>query len=341
PPVTGLAVPLVLLAPWWLPSLWRGSARALFLETGRLPSATVETVDVLTGRVGDLGAPGWIGVVVLVLAVLALLPRSSRIPVGLCWLVALVAVVVAAVAGRFSFEVSGVATPAGVGIAVTIVQAAWVTAVLLGAQGAARANLGARARPVAVIAAIAAMVVPVAGLGWFTVADNQLSSTATKVVPAYMVQSSEQAAQNGILVVRGSVEDGLTYTVRRDDGVTLGEDEVIALAPERSAVTSTIRSLLARPTGQVIEEIAELGIAWIILPAPADGAVSATLDATSGLAQSSSDPGTRAWQVVRPGASDAVDGPGSFVRVLLLLVQGLALLFVLVQSAPTLRAERR
>ncbi len=340
PPLTGLAVPLVLLAPWWLPSLWRGSARALLLDTGRLPSATVEPIDVLTGRVGDLGAPGWMGVIVLVLAVLALVPRATRIPVGLCWLVALVAVLVAVVAGLFSFRVSGIETPAGVGIAVLVVQAALVAAVVLGAQGASRADLG-RLRPAVLTVAAAAAVVPLAGLGWFVLADNMLSSTTLKVVPAYMVQSSVQAPQNGILVVRGSVSDGLTYTVRRDDGVTLGEDEVIALAAERDGVTATMRSLLARPTGAVIERLGELGIAWIILPAPADGAVSATLDATSGLAQSSSDPGTRAWQVTRPVAADAVDGSGSVIRVILLLVQGLALAVVLVQAAPTLRPGGR
>ena len=47
-----------------------------------------------------------------------------------------------------------------------------------------------------------------------------------------MVQSSKLGPEHGILVVRGNVDDGLTYTVRRGDGVTLGEDEILTLTAE-------------------------------------------------------------------------------------------------------------
>ncbi len=94
PPLLALAVPVVLLAPWWVAALSSGSEGALVAESGRQPAAQLVPLDVLTGRLDVAAAPVWSGVVLLVLAVLALAPRSSRIPVGLCWLVVLSATLV-------------------------------------------------------------------------------------------------------------------------------------------------------------------------------------------------------------------------------------------------------
>ncbi len=82
------------------------------------------------------------------------------------------------------------------------------------------------------------------------------------------------------------------------------------------------------------------GIEYVVLPTPADGNVAAGLDATGGLDQASAeDRSTRAWQVGRPVDPDAVDGPQSWLRIALLVLQGIAILVVAVLCAPT--TERR
>lgn len=181
------------------------------------------------------------------------------------------------------------------------------------------------------------MSVPVAGLVFTLQGDGELSSTPDKVVPAYMLQSSVTGPEHGILVVRGSLAEGLAYTVRRDDGVTVGEDEVLAFSDPDPAADEVVSTLLARPTASSVQDVAALGLEWILLPAPADATVAASLDATTGLVQASTDPGTRAWRVDRELAVDAVDGPGSWLHVLLLLVQGGGLVVVLVLCLPSLR----
>ncbi len=181
---------------------------------------------------------------------------------------------------------------------------------------------------------------PVIGLAWTVVGDDHLSSEVDPVVPAYMVQSSVTGPEHGILVVRGDIERGLTYTVRRDDGLTVGEDEIAALSDEDTEATATITEFLSRPTGDAVAAIADLGIEWVIQTSPADGDVASSLDATSGLLQASTDPGSRAWQVSRPLSSDAIDGPGSVPRTLLYVGQGLLLLLVLVLCLPTVRPRR-
>ena len=78
-----------------------------------------------------------------------------------------------------------------------------------------------------------------------------------------------------------------------------------------------------------------------MLPAPADGEVAAALDATAGLEQASAeDRSTRAWQVDRPLSAGDLDGSRSWLRVGLLLLQGLAILVVLVLCAPSTDRDR-
>ena len=87
----------MLLAPWLLPLITTGSASGLLLEAGRLTVDQVTFGGLLTGRLNDLGAPWWLGVVLGVLAFVALVPRRTRVPVVICWLVALAAALVSAV----------------------------------------------------------------------------------------------------------------------------------------------------------------------------------------------------------------------------------------------------
>jgi hypothetical protein len=191
--------------------------------------------------------------------------------------------------------------------------------------------------------AAVAVVVPLGGLGWFVVGGHdRLQESSDAGIPAYMVQSSMTGAAHGILVIRGDVEGGLTHTVRRGDGVTLGEDEVLDLSPEDAGFTRDVRLLVSRPTPQIVDRLADRGIEYVVLPAPADGNVAAALDATGGLIQASAeDRSTRAWQVVKPLDADAVDGPRSWLRIVLLVLQAVALVVVAVLCAPTTERRRR
>ncbi len=341
PPVAAVVAPVVLLLPWWLPALTSGAGGALLLDAGRVPDDAVGPFDVLTGRLGDLGAPHWAGVALVVLALAALLPRASRIPVTLCWLVAALASVLAAILGVVTLSLTATDSPAGLGGLLVAAQAALVVAVVLGAQGAVRARLAVPLRAVAVVAAVAAAVVPLTGLGWWLTDDDPLSSQDASVVPEFMIQQAELGPERGVLVVRGDVETGLRYAVVRGDGVTLGEDELLALSGTDPEVTATVRETLARPTSETVEALAGLGVQFVLLAAPADGTVAAALDATSGLVQASADDDRRGGEVARPLAPAAVAGDGSVLRPALLVVQLGGLLLVLVLAAPTLRTRRR
>ena len=201
-----MAVVPVLLAPWWLPALTQGAGAALVLDAGRLPGPAGDGLDLLLGRLGDLGAPWWLGLVVPVLAVLALLPRATRIPVLICWMVAAVTAVVTLLLSFVDIDLLAGSSPAGQGFLLVVLQGALVVAASLGALGLVEDGMPAWRRAVAVVLAVAAATVPVAGLVWFlTAGQPELDEPLDPDIPAYMVQSSELGPEHGILEVRGSV----------------------------------------------------------------------------------------------------------------------------------------
>lgn len=345
PLAAAVGVPVVLLLPWWLPLLSTGASAGLVLSSGRQPAPEIGPLDVLAGRVGDLGSPVAAGVLLGVLAIAALVPRATRVPVALCWLVAALATATAAVLALFTIDLPVTPTPPGVGVLVLIARGALITAVVLGALAVARAA-GTPGRPgwqrgAAWIGAAAAAVVPLAALGTFLLGDDDLDSRAESVVPAYMLQRGSEGQEYGVLVVRGDLETGLRYSVRRGEGVTLGEDEVLALAAERPSDTATVAGLLSRPTPDLVEDAAALGLQYVLLAEPADPRIAATLDAASGLDQVSTGPGSRAWELNRQPSLPPEDGGfAASARPVLLALQALALLGVVVQCAPTVRNRR-
>lgn len=348
PPAAGLGTVLLLLSPWWYPAILTGAAEGLLLDTGRLPAPLFEPIRALAGRIGDLGAPEWTGLLLLGLAVLALVPRSSRVPVLFCWVVALVAAATAAILGSVTFDLAGGSTPPGLSFPVVLLQGALVMAVAICAQALALPGAAPTGRPLgrALVVGLVgvAAVVPLTGLGWFVAgATDRLGQGSDTGIPEYMVQSSRLGPEHGILVVRGTTADGLTYTVRRGDGITVGEDEILDLSRPDDAFTRAVRALVARPTPELVDLMAARGIEYVVLPAPADGAVAAALDATGQLVQASAeDRSTRAWQVGADLDPDAVTGPRSWLRITLLVIQGLVIVLALVLCAPTsTRRSRR
>lgn len=345
PPVVAMAAVPVLLAPWFLPLLTTGSAQGLLLEAGGPVADEVSFLSLVTGRLGGWGAPWWLGALLGVLAVVALIPLRTRVQVLVCWLVALAAAAVTAVLAQVRIELPSVTTRPGLGLFVVVLTGLAVVAVALGADAFLRRLREDHPwwqRGLAAVLAVAAGVIPVAGLGWWlTSPPTALAGDRESVVPAYMHLSSEMGDEHGVLVVTGNLDTGLDYRIRRGDGTTVGEDEILLLSDEDAALTEDVRALASAPTPQLVSDLGDRGIEYIVLAAPADGRVAAGLDATTGLVQASAeDRSTRAWRVDQPLDPDAVAGPGSWLRPVLLGLQGLAVLAALVLAAPTVRRRR-
>ena len=210
PPVVAVAATPVLLAPWLLPLLTTGSASGLLLEAGRLTVDQVTFGGLVTGRLNDLGAPLWFGVVLGLLALAALIPRRTRVPVLICWLVALAA------ARRVRPALARDARPA-VGDHPAQPRpvrghpaghrrswrSCWAPTPTCG--GSPTTTRGGSAC-VATALAVAAAAVPLGGLVWWLTADGSddvLARDAEQSVPVYMQQSSLLGQEHGVLVSAG------------------------------------------------------------------------------------------------------------------------------------------
>jgi len=344
PPAAALLCPPVLLAPWWGPAVAGGAASALALDAGRLPMATVGFADLVTGHLGDAGAPAWLGLLLLAVAVLALVPSRTRVPVLVCWIVAFAAALVALALGLLTFERDAVATKAGLGFLVVVIQASYVVGAVIAAQGATRGGVtSAWRRRVVAGAVLVAAVVPVVGLGWFVVhGPGELDDSRDTGIPAYMMQSAELGPEHGILVIDGDVDSGFTWSVLREDGLTVGEDEIVGTMQADRDLDAVVGRLVSSPASGAVDALPGQGIEYVVLPSPADGNVASVLDATTGLEQASAENReTRAWQVAEDVSPGAVTSRESWQRITLVAGQGLAILVVLVLCAPSQGRERR
>jgi hypothetical protein len=260
-----------------------------------------------------------------------------------CWVVGVVAALVALALSVVTVHLGVETAPAGTAFLLALVQGAAVVAVVLGAQGALAAASGRRRRVLAGALAVLALVAPVYGLVWSVVGGHgELGDERSEVLPAYMLQAAGEGREHGILVLHGSVAGGVRYHVVRGDGVTIGEDEITALTPEDSAFSALVRDFVSRPTEDTVRRLAAEGIQYVVQPAPSDPAVSAAIDAASGVSQASAQVrSTRAWQLDTAPSSQALEGSTSWLRLLLVAVQLGGLVLVVVQCAPTVERRRK
>ncbi len=346
PPLVALLVPVVLWLPWWLPLIRGGDARALLLEPGRLPPLALDGWDLLLGRVAG-GAPWWWALPVLGAAIAALLADRSRPTAIAAWAVVLVTGVAALLAQLPSLQLADLRARPSIAALVPLAQAALVIAAVAFGDAAVRSQwppAPATRRALGLVLGLVALAAPVSGLVWFAgevdpaIRDGDRGDD----IPAYMTQSSAEGVEHGVLILRGSVEEGLRFLVRRGDGVTVGEDEIVALTAPSADFDAAVRGLTSRPSPEDVAALSTAGIEYVVMPSPADGRVSATLDAASGLTQASAeDRSTRAWQV----EAQATDTDGypraerSTPRTLLIAGQVAVLAVLLVLCGPSRRRE--
>jgi GT2 family glycosyltransferase len=337
PPALALAIPGVVLAPWWVPLLAMGAGEGLLLEAGRLPFDLVSGFDLAAGRVSSSGSPHWLGLIAPALALVALIPAATRLPVLICWIVGSSGAVVALLLGHLTLTLPALTTAPSLGVLAVFFQGVSVVAVMLAAQGLLQSG-GPGHRLVRFGRALGALcaLVPIVGVLWAVAyAGDRVAAGEVPDIPAYMTQSSTLSPAHGVLIVRGTVTQGLRYVVRRGDGLTIGEDEILALTPVDADLTEAVVGLTSQPTDELIEGLAAEGIEFVVLTAPADGQVASRLDAVGGLTPvSTENRDTRAWQVDRTPTADAIAGSGPGYRYGLVGLQLLAIVVGLIMCGP-------
>lgn len=341
PPTLALAIPWVVLAPWWVPLLAMGAGEGLLLEAGRLPFELMSGLDLAAGRVASSAGPRWVGLIAPTVALLALIPAQTRLPVLICWIVASSGAVVGLLLGHLTLTLPALTTAPSLGMLAVFFQGVWLVAGMLAAQGLLQGATPHHQRRFGWGLAALASVVPIVGVFWAVAyAGDRIAPGEVPDIPAYMTQSATASPARGVLIVRGTVAEGLDYVVRRGDGLTIGEDEITALTPVDADLTGAVVGLASQPTPELIGGLAAQGIEFVVLTAPADGRVAARLDAVGGITPvSTENRDTRAWQVDQAPAGDAIAGSGPAYRKYLVGLQLLAILVGLIMCGPGRRSR--
>ncbi|KRF18795.1 hypothetical protein ASG90_02535 [Nocardioides sp. Soil797] len=335
--------PPVLLLPGAV-GLLGHDVSALFLEAGRvmpLPGP----MDVAAGRFDGPAAPHWIGLALVPPAVIAIFRSRSRLAVVGCWIVVTLAALLVAVLSHIEIDLPAGPTRPGLGFLLLVSQGALIAAVMIAGHGLRDSFVGANfgwRQPLAGVLAVSALVVPLGGLlWWWGDGANLLHRPDDSAVPAYMVQAAREGAGHGVLMINGDAEQGLRWRVHRGEGVTVGQDEILALTGPDAKLDADVAALVSDPTPELTAGLPSRGIDYVVMPAPADAQVAATLDAATGLTQAStSDRATRAWQFDAGASADAIDGDGPWWHPWLLVLQIAAFVVVAVLCGPSRREKR-
>ena len=340
PMLVAVGVVPVLLLPWSVQRWLSGDSGAWYAEAGLPARDLVTDLDawhLVTGRAADVGAaPGWLGLGVAVAALAALVRRSTRPVVVAAW-----GVVVVALAAAVLLDAAG----EWAGFPVLLAQAAAITAAAVAGEGIA-AQLSGRSfgwyQPVGLAVVLAALLTPVAGVGWWVVTGTEgpLDRRPAHGIPAYMTDAVLRDQDDGILVLRRE-DGGLAYSLVRGDGVRLGDDTVLAATEDQAGLTGLVADVATAPSAEHVEQLSRYGVEFVYLAPPAAPGLVGKLDSVSGLTSASAvRPGSRAWQLDAEPSREALPSPQDSTRPWLLAVQALAVVGAAVLAAPTRRVRR-
>jgi GT2 family glycosyltransferase len=340
-----LGLPLVLLMPW----SWRVLTHPALVLTEA--GGVVVPGDPGSGSIGGLaflriGAPGqapwWVTGGLSVVAVIALLRADTRLRVGSAWLVAAMALAVAAVMAHQPVTApfgTGQAFP-WLGVPLVVAAGAFVAAAGIASDGL-RSFVGSGAfgwrQPAAVGAVVLALSAPLLALGWWvgTAPHGVLHRAGALPVPAYMADAMAGDGVRVLVLRTGSAT--VRYRVLAGDGERLGDDSVLPSGGGPRLVT-VVGDLLSQSRPDDVATLARLGIRYVVLPSPQDPSAVVALDGRAGLSRTSTARSVLSgWQVEPAGVAPAGARSDAGARDGLALGLALGWGLVVVLAAPAVR----
>jgi GT2 family glycosyltransferase len=299
-------VPIALLLPWsWHVALNPG---LLFLEPGLPVASTLNLTgwDLLLVNPGGPGTgPFWIAAGVTVAGLLAIL-RGERRPAilgvlalgGVGFVLAVVMSHVRVADPSSSGTVLGWPGPA------TLV---WGAA-LLAAAGMAGDGLRQRMtdeafgwrQPVAGVAALAALSVPILAAIWWIPAGagDPLRREPPGVLPPFVAAEALGPQAPRTLIVRPTPDGSVAYTLVNGAGPTLGDADVAPRAQVWQPLDALVAGLVSGRGGPEVAGLTEYAVRYVIAEVESSSSVVRNLDAVPGLRRIAGDADEVLWRLI-------------------------------------------
>ncbi|MDD6791079.1 MAG: glycosyltransferase family 2 protein, partial [Thermobifida fusca] len=232
---------------------------------------------------GGPGAPPlWVTGGFVAAALCALLLRRNRMLVAAGWCVALFGILIAIVVSRLPLSLSATTdSTAWPGVALAFAS----TAMLLSAATASQSfsdlwRLGWHRRLFAATAALLALTTPLsaAGLWMWRGVEGPLTGDAPPALPPFLESVSADGTQPRTLVISPRDDGVVSYTVLRGQPPRLGEPQIPPDPAVDGRLGEVVAAMAAGRGGDDAAALAEFGIRYLVVPAPAVGdAVDRTL----------------------------------------------------------------
>lgn len=312
------AVPPLLLVPWSLQVPSRPGL--LLLEAGlagpTLSDASLSPTWVLLGSAGGPGGlPWWLGIPLVVGALGGLMSTHRRGTVLAGWAVAAVGATAGIASSLTTLSTDTSPTPAAgwPGLAVAVTAAGLLVATVVGAERArdrlAERSFGWR-QPVTVGLVALSAVVPLLFAGWWALrgADDPLARRDQVVLPEFVaVEGVEPTRPRTIVLRRGADDtddagDTVAYALLRDTGPVLGDAETGPPAGAYDLLDRAVVDLVSGRGGDQVRVLADHAVQFVLVAAPVDEDLVATIDSVAGLQRLSTSDGAALWRLAETAA---------------------------------------
>jgi GT2 family glycosyltransferase len=323
-------VPVVLLLPWSVFLATHPSQ--LFLEAGLQPSGLatrgLAARSLLLLSPGGPGLPPfWVTAGLVVAAAVALVWGGRRALVLAGWSAALLGLFAAAAVTKVSVApaAGGHAVPAWPGPALAFAAAGLLLAVLASGDAlAGRLGQGRWRSPAGIavigLAAVACTAPALAAAAWLTTGvQGPVAPVAGPVLPEFVSVISATGLRQRTLVLRTGPHGTVGYSVLRDTDPLIGASELATPPAAQRALNLSVAALTALYGGSVQDQgrsLAQLGVGYVLLPAPIDANLARLLDGVPGLRPVSQTSSFALWRVTGTSARVRVVEPsGNVVAV--------------------------
>ena len=304
-------VPVVLLLPWSIALATHPSQ--LLLEAGLQPpglaSPHLAARSLMLLSPGGPGLPPfWVTAGLVLAAAVALVASGRRVLVLAGWAVALLGLLAAAAVSKLIVTpaVGGGPVLAWPGLALAFAGAGLLLAAAacgdlfqdkLG-SGGWRAPGGIAVLALAAVACTAPLL---AAAAWVTSGvRGPVAPSAGPVLPEFVSVSSATGLRLRTLVLRENPRGRVAYSVLRDTDPLIGASELAVPPAAQRALDLSVATLTAPYGGSVQNQgrsLSQLGIGYVLLPAPINPALARLLDGVPGLRPVSQTAAFALWRV--------------------------------------------
>jgi GT2 family glycosyltransferase len=313
-----LAVPLVVLAPWW-PTLIGTPGRLLVGPDSAMADAVTgsgaeapEVWQLFIGQGLGVGLPPlWLSAVVFgvlwLVALLGLARQPRRRTILAAWIVALLALAMAVVLSRLVVSVPPTGTEVRPWVAGYLL-IAFAALALAGGTGleALASELSARSftwmQPASVLAWVGVAVVTLAAAGWWVWAGARgpIDRVHLDAIPPYVLNAAASDARTRVLAIDLSAGQA-RYSVVADDQVRLGDADRGgtfggSLTARQQTEDLVTRLVAGTADTDLTPQLADLGIGYVWVTG-ANEEAQARIDNTPGLGAASGNERSIIWQL--------------------------------------------